>query len=152
MNSYLLQSTFLANGPLDPMTAEMTLLDAVFLAETIDHANWSSFRDLTMTMDEGGLRDAFLAAVDEVEDEEDEHVGWARETRATLTLLQAHSSSADCGRRQRPKSWLRESGTGSQTTEQQAVAPGLQVAKLLQSRVRQLVDLAQRQGTFTISS
>jgi hypothetical protein len=27
-----------------------------------------------------------------VEDEEDEHVGWARETRATLTLLQAHSS------------------------------------------------------------
>ena len=92
MNSYLLQSTFLANGPLDPMTAEMTMLDAVFLAETIDHANWSSLRDLTMTMDEGGLRDAFLAAVDEVEDEEDEHVGWARETCATLTLLQAHSS------------------------------------------------------------
>jgi hypothetical protein len=92
MNSYLLQSTFLANGPLDPMTAEMSLLDAVFLAETIDHANWSSLRDLTMTMEEGGLREAFLAAVDEVEGEEDEHVGWARETRATLTLLQAHSS------------------------------------------------------------
>jgi hypothetical protein len=29
---------------------------------------------------------------DEVEEEEDEHVGWARETRATLTLLQARSS------------------------------------------------------------
>ena len=74
------------------MTAEMTMLDAVFLAETIDHANWTSFRDLTMTMDEGDLRDAFLAAVDEVEDEEDEHVGWAQETCAMLTLLQAHSS------------------------------------------------------------
>ena len=92
MDSYILQSTFLANGPLDPMTSEMTMLDAVFLAETIDHANWSSLRDLTMTMNEGGLRDAFLAAVDEIEDEEDAHLGWARETRATLTLLQARDS------------------------------------------------------------
>ncbi len=92
MDSYILQSTFLAKGPLDPMTSEMTMLDAVFLAETIDHANWSSLRDLTMTMNEGGLRDAFLAAVDEIEDEEDAHLGWARETRATLTLLQARDS------------------------------------------------------------
>jgi len=93
MNSYLLQSTFLTSGSADFMTAEMAMLDAVFLAETIDHANWRTLRDLTEAMDDGELRVAFRAAVEEVEEEEDEHVGWARDTRTKLTMLQAKSSA-----------------------------------------------------------
>ena len=40
MDSNLVESTFMLNGALDVMTREMAMLDAVFLAESMDHANW----------------------------------------------------------------------------------------------------------------
>jgi hypothetical protein len=40
MDTKLVESTFALNGSLDLMTAEMAMLDAVFLAESMDHANW----------------------------------------------------------------------------------------------------------------
>jgi len=91
MDSNLLESTFMLSGSLDPMTAEMALLDAVLVAESIDHANWTTMRELTAAMADGELRAAFQAAVDEVEMQEDEHLGWARTTREEMTLLQSRS-------------------------------------------------------------
>jgi rubrerythrin len=92
MDSNLVMATYLGTGTLDPMVAEMAMLDAVFVAESVDHANWKALRQLADAMEPGGLRDAFQEAVDEVEREEDEHLGWASETREKLTLLQAKST------------------------------------------------------------
>ena len=91
----VLEATFLGSGALDPMTAEMAMLDAVFLAETIDHANWEGLGQLVEALPDGSvLREELRAAVAEVQAEEDEHLGWARDTRAQLTMLQASSSLA----------------------------------------------------------
>jgi hypothetical protein len=90
----ILESTFILDGSIDPMTSEMAMLDAVYLAESVDHANWQTMADLTASMPEGALRDSFQGAVDKVEAQEDEHLEWARTTRARLVALQAESGSA----------------------------------------------------------
>jgi len=94
MNSKLLESTFMFAGSLDLMTQETAMLDAVFLAESMDHANWQTLSALISSLPEGELRDAFEAAVAEVEDQEDEHLEWAKTTKARITHMQAESSLA----------------------------------------------------------
>jgi hypothetical protein len=89
----LLESTFMLSGSSDPMTDEMAMLDAVFLAECMDHANWTGFAALADKLPEGDLRTACLAAVDEVGPQEEEHLGWARDTKLRLASLQASSSA-----------------------------------------------------------
>jgi hypothetical protein len=86
MNSKLLESTFALGGSIDVIGQEMAMLDAVFLAETIDHANWTTLAALVARLPEGSLRSSFRAAVDEVEAQEDEHLEWARKTRKELAL------------------------------------------------------------------
>lgn len=90
----LLESTFLLSGSLDTVTSEMAMLDAVLVAETIDHSNWSALSSLVAQMPAGKLRDSVSAIVERVHDQEDEHLEWARATRARMTLLQAQSSTA----------------------------------------------------------
>jgi len=85
-NSRILESTFALAGSTDLLTQEMSMLDAVLLAETIDHANWTTVAAIAELLPEGPLRSAFEAAVDEVEAQEDEHLGWAKETRQQLVL------------------------------------------------------------------
>ncbi len=85
-NSKMIESTFALGGSTDPLTQEMAMLDAVFLAETIDHANWETLGALTEQLPEGDLRSAFATALREVEPEEDEHLEWAKETRQQLVL------------------------------------------------------------------
>lgn len=89
MNSHLLEATYTLNGSIDVMAQEMVLLDAVLLAETIDHANWSNLGQLVDAMPEGPARTALSGAVARVEDQEDEHLRWATETKARLVLMQA---------------------------------------------------------------
>ncbi len=91
-DSKLLEATFLASGGLDLMTAEMAMLDAVLLAETIDNANWTTLGQLATQLPDGDLRTAFEQAVTQVKAEEDEHLDWALDTKAKLTMLQAQSS------------------------------------------------------------
>jgi len=88
MDSKLVESTFMAAGTLDLVTQELAMLDAVLLAETVDHANWSTMKQLVKSLSEGEARDAMSRAVDEVEDEEDEHLGWARAARSRITLFE----------------------------------------------------------------
>jgi|SRR3954447_9792323 rubrerythrin len=94
MNSKLLESTFMVNGAIDLMNQEMAMLDAVFLAESMDHANWSTLSKLTEKLPEGALRQRFTAAVDEVEAQEDEHLDWAKKTKLRIIAMQAESSLA----------------------------------------------------------
>ena len=89
-----LEATYLGSGGVDPMAAEMAVLDAVFMAETIDQANWEALGQLADTLPDGDLKDGLTAAVREVEVDEDEHLTWARDTRSRLTMLQASSSLA----------------------------------------------------------
>lgn len=91
MDTAVLESTFRADGTLDPMVREMAMLDAVLLAETIDHANWANLAQLAEDLDEGPVRQALTAAVTEVGPEEDDHLRWASDMKAKMTRLQATS-------------------------------------------------------------
>jgi rubrerythrin len=92
-DSSLLQSTFMLRGSLDVVTAETVMLDAVLLAECMDHANWQLFTKLATRLPAGDLRDQFEAAGREVEPQEDEHLTWATTTKERLTMLQASDSA-----------------------------------------------------------
>jgi rubrerythrin len=88
-DSKLLESTFMLAGSVDPITAELSLVDAVFIAESVDHGHWKLVAKLTEQMPEGALRDAFQAAVDEVEQQEDEHLAWATNVKEQLVIALA---------------------------------------------------------------
>ena len=91
-DSKALEATFLGSGALDPVSAEMAILDAVLMAETVDHANWEALGLLADSLPNGLMKDALGEAVAEVEEQEDEHLTWARDMRARMTMLQASSS------------------------------------------------------------
>jgi rubrerythrin len=73
----------LESGP--STAAELVAAECVTLAETKDHQNWALIGQLCEALDQDDDErcEAFEAAYDEVEDEEDEHLyhtaGWARE-------------------------------------------------------------------------
>jgi rubrerythrin len=94
MNTGLLQGVVLAAGSAEPLVRELAMLEAVLLAETKDHADWAFLSHLADQLPEGDARTALRAAVDEVEPEEDEHVGWAQETWHKMSGLQAKSTMA----------------------------------------------------------
>jgi len=87
------EATYALAGSVDPMLAETVMLDAVFLAESVDHANWKGLGQIAEKLPAGAIKDAFTAAVAEVEAQEDEHLGWATDTRLKLTMLQAQSTT-----------------------------------------------------------
>jgi hypothetical protein len=90
----LLESTFLLGGSVDLVTQEQVMLDAVLLAEAKDHANWSCLAGMVEDLPAGDIRDAFEAAVDEVEVQENEHLRWAQDTRCQMIALLATSGPA----------------------------------------------------------
>ncbi len=94
MDSKLLETTFMLSGAGDMVVEEMTMLDAVFLAESMDHANWHTLSEIVPSLPEGELRDRFQAAVSEVEEQEDEHLEWAKTTKLRMVKLQLESSLA----------------------------------------------------------
>jgi hypothetical protein len=89
----LVESTFLLGGSVDLMTHELVMLDAVLLAEAKDHANWSGLAQLLDVVPEGEARDAVRAAVERVEPEEDEHLGWVQDMRTKLISTQVRSGA-----------------------------------------------------------
>jgi hypothetical protein len=66
----------------NPDAAQLVACECVVLAETKDHLNWDLLSACAETA-KGDAKKAIKAAVDEVEDEEDEHLyhtkGWCRE-------------------------------------------------------------------------
>jgi rubrerythrin len=77
----------------DQAAFELAILEAVVLAETKCHADWSLIQQLTAELPEGRARAAFRAAVDQVEQQEDEHVRWAKQTWEQLILTQAKATA-----------------------------------------------------------
>jgi rubrerythrin len=73
----------------DEGAIELAILEAVVLAETKCHSDWSMIQKLTAELPEGDVRAAFQDAVDQVEQQEDEHIRWARETWQQLILTLA---------------------------------------------------------------
>lgn len=93
-DTHTLQATFLLSGSIDVATREMAMLDAVFLAESMDHANWELLGKLRDEMPDGDAKQAIAEAVAQVEPDEDEHLEWARTMKARMVQLQATSSFA----------------------------------------------------------
>jgi rubrerythrin len=89
----LVESTYVLSGSIDVITQEMAMLDAVLIAESVDHANWTALAELVDELPEGAVRDALAEAVAEVRPEEDDHLEWARSMRTRMIILQAKGPS-----------------------------------------------------------
>ncbi|MBL8957731.1 MAG: hypothetical protein JNK82_43550 [Myxococcaceae bacterium] len=67
----------------DASAAELVACECVVLAETKDHADWALLGQCADALEEGKAKQALLAAYQEIEDQEDEHLyhsrGWCRE-------------------------------------------------------------------------
>jgi rubrerythrin len=85
----MLESTFMLSGSVDPLTAELVMLEAVMLAEAKDHDNWELLAELSAGMADTPLRALMERTATEVLAEEEEHFGWARDTRARLLMARA---------------------------------------------------------------
>jgi rubrerythrin len=90
----LVETTFMLAGSVDPITAELGMLEAVLLAETKDRGNWELLEKLGAQMVESPLRDQFQATVAEVLAQEEEHYTWAHDTWALLVFALATGGEA----------------------------------------------------------
>jgi rubrerythrin len=88
----LVETTWVLDGSLDTVTAELAMLEAVLLAETKNHDNWELLGELADAMTAGSWRDSLQAAVDQVLNQEDDPLGWARETRRRMLYVAATGS------------------------------------------------------------
>lgn len=88
-----LEGSFMLSGSVDLMDQEMAMLNAVVLAETIDSANWETLAALADSLADGPVKEAMSRAVEQVLPQEAEHIGWARDMRQQLILLQARSKA-----------------------------------------------------------
>jgi ferritin-like metal-binding protein YciE len=82
----LLESTYLLDGSIDPMTAELAMLEAVMLAEAKDRGNWLLLAELAAQMAAGDLRTQFETVTADVLAQEEQHHTWASDTRTRLLL------------------------------------------------------------------
>lgn len=77
----------LLTGSIDLKTQEMFGIEAVLLAETKCHGNWELLKKLSQLLPEQSkARKAMEAAVQKVEQEEDEHLNWAKQAREQMVL------------------------------------------------------------------
>ena len=83
----LLESTWAIAGSVDPMTAELAMLEAVLLAEAKDHGNWELLELLALQMADGDVRTQLQAAVEVVLAQEEEHYGWASSARSRMLFM-----------------------------------------------------------------
>ena len=90
----LLESTFALEGSLDPVTAELAMLEAVMLAEAKDRGNWLLLAELASRMADGDVRRRFETVSAAVLAQEEEHYAWASDTRARLLLTMAVGARA----------------------------------------------------------
>jgi rubrerythrin len=93
MNTGLLQGVVLAAGSGDILHREMAMLEAVVLAETKDHADWSLLATLAADLPDGAEKDVLRRAVERVQPEEDEHVTWAKDMWTRMAKLQVESTT-----------------------------------------------------------
>jgi rubrerythrin len=88
MQATKLMEPALLAGSVDNMTMELTMLEAVLLAEWKDQANWKALRALADRLPDSAHAQAIRRAVEQVEAEEDEHVRWAQQAWGKALLAQ----------------------------------------------------------------
>jgi len=88
----VIETTFMCSGSIDLMTAELVMLEAVILAEVKDHSNWSMLSQLVPKLPES-LRTSFADATARVEQQEEEHLSWAKDMRSKMITLQIQSGA-----------------------------------------------------------
>ncbi len=96
----LIESALVVDG-LAPEEIEASDLENVLLAETKDHADWHLLSQLATQPIDDEVKQAVAAAVKEVEQEEDRHLEWARETLGQLCLRMVLEGPAPS-----PERWL----------------------------------------------
>ena len=113
----LLESTFLLSGSADPNTAELTMLEAVMLAEAKDRANWELLSELC-----GQLPNELRSRAEEITatvlEQEVEHHTWARDTRMAMLLALSTSGAMSDGARARTPRRSADSTGGTEMTRQ----------------------------------
>lgn len=79
----LVQAMTMAKGSGTPEAAELVACECVVFAETKDHQNWHLLMGFAEETATGDLKKVLMEAIDQVEDQEDEHLyhskGWCRE-------------------------------------------------------------------------
>jgi len=85
----LVEATWILDGSIDTATAELSMLEAVMLAEAKDHDNWQLLSELAEAMEPGAVRDAMRAVAERVLAQEDEHFEWARQARRRMLYVAA---------------------------------------------------------------
>jgi len=93
VNTGMLQGVVLAAGSGDLLQREMAMLEAVILAETKDHADWTLLATLANDLPDGPEKEAMRRAVARVEPEEDEHVAWSKDMWTRMATLQVKSTT-----------------------------------------------------------
>jgi hypothetical protein len=89
MDAHLLQ-TFLGSGSADPLTLDMTMVDAVLTATMVCVANTELLLDLSGAADDGDAKAAMVEAASQLGPAQRERLEWARETRRTMAMTQAN--------------------------------------------------------------
>jgi hypothetical protein len=90
--SKLLEASLQVDG-LSDAEIEANDLENLLLAETKDHADWHLLKQLAESAS-GNMKQALQAAVAEVEEQEDEHLEWARETLSQMCLQMVNQAQA----------------------------------------------------------
>lgn len=72
---------------------ELNDLENVLLAETKDHADWQLLAQIANTAP-AEVQSVLKGAVDEVEEQEDEHLEWARQTLSELSMQMLNDAEA----------------------------------------------------------
>lgn len=88
-NAGLVEATWILDGSIDAATAELAMLEAVMMAELIDHDNWLLLGELTAAMNPGDVRDSVRSVAERILAQEADHFQWARETRRRMLTVVA---------------------------------------------------------------
>ena len=98
--SKLVESALIVDG-LAPEEIEAGDLENVLLAETKDHADWQLLSQLATQPIDDEVKQAVAAAVKEVEQEDHQHLEWARQTLGQLCLQMVLAGPAPS-----PERWM----------------------------------------------
>lgn len=84
----------LAAHPVEPVWQELGMLDAVLLVEAKDRSNWRALAAVVDAFPDDEAGRMLRAASQQVLADEEEHFGWAEQTRNGLLATQLHNGRA----------------------------------------------------------
>jgi len=113
----LIESTMIVDG----LASEEVMandLENVLLAETKCHLDWELMSQLAEQATDAKLKQAVQKAVQEVEDQEDQHVEWARQTLSQMALQMVLEGPAPS-----PERWIKVTSGAIPPIDAQHPAP-----------------------------